>query len=58
MNIKIKKKKINKMEDNSKQKKNWTLISRRKVYDGSPYINIFKDKVILQMEIYWMIIIE
>ena len=34
------------MEDNSKQK-NWTLISRRKVYDGSPYINIFKDKVIL-----------
>ena len=35
------------MEDNSKQKKNWKLISRRKVYDCSPYINIFKDKVIL-----------
>jgi|TARA_B100000035_G_scaffold315043_1_gene333605 ADP-ribose pyrophosphatase len=25
--------------------KNWKLLSRKKVYDGSPYINIFIDKV-------------
>ena len=29
------------MED----KKKWKLLSRKKVYDGSPYINIFIDKV-------------
>tara|TARA_B100000575_G_scaffold294319_1_gene309460 strand:- start:1332 stop:1892 length:561 start_codon:yes stop_codon:yes gene_type:complete len=33
------------MRENNKRKKNWTLISRKKVYDGSPYINIFKDKI-------------
>ena len=27
--------------------KNWKLISRVKVYDGSPYIKIFKDTVML-----------
>ena len=35
------------MEDCRKSKKNWTVLSRKKVYDGSPYINIFKDKIML-----------
>ncbi len=30
---------------NKKDKKNWDIISRTKVYDGSPYINIFKDEI-------------
>ena len=33
------------MEDKNKSKINWTIISREKVYDGSPFINIFKDKI-------------
>jgi len=28
-------------------RKNWKLLKRNLVYDGSPYIKIFKDKVIL-----------
>ena len=27
--------------------KNWKLISRDKVYDGSPYIKIYKDTIML-----------
>tara|TARA_Y200000002_G_scaffold71953_2_gene56342 strand:- start:2211 stop:2771 length:561 start_codon:yes stop_codon:yes gene_type:complete len=33
------------MKEKKKNNKNWNLLSRKKVYDGSPFIKIFKDKV-------------